>query len=195
MPKLAELLALAFEKDPFYVYITPDPAARMAVLRWWMTVFLRHGLRRGEVHLTGTLEDPTGVAIWLGPKSPVPSSFWVAWSGLILGPFKMGWKGFVRMFRTTDAWQKLHRQERRPHWYLNFLAVHPRHQGRGLGRTLIGAVSARADSAGLHCYLETCTEINVRIYRRSGFEVVARQEWDGDQGRWASWTMRRAEKG
>ena len=54
-----------------------------------------------------------------------------------------------------------------PHWHLAFLAVHPDHQGRGLGGALMD--STHQDLGGTAAYLEATNDDNIRLYRRYGY--------------------------
>ncbi|MGL5927984.1 MAG: hypothetical protein ACRCY8_03520 [Dermatophilaceae bacterium] len=78
-----------------------------------------------------------------------------------------------------------------PYWYLGVLATHPRSAGRRLGRAVLGPGLAAATAAGLPAVLETSSEINVGLYRRSGFEVVATFSVDSVP----VWVMRRPSGG
>jgi ribosomal protein S18 acetylase RimI-like enzyme len=57
--------------------------------------------------------------------------------------------------------------------------VEPKYQGQGVGSHLIRPMLDRADSAGLHCYLDTHREQNVKLYQRHGFEIAERMEVPG----------------
>ena len=73
----------------------------------------------------------------------------------------------------------------RGYYFLNIMVVLPRHQGRGVGRRMMEAVTrGRADPEGLPCYLESSRdEPNVAIYRRLGFAPAAALECrDDDTG-------------
>ncbi len=76
-----------------------------------------------------------------------------------------------------------------PHWYLMALGVAPASQGQGIGGHLIRPVLARADAAGLPCYLETETERNVAFYRKHGFEALTAEAPPGHE--LMLWTMAR----
>lgn len=59
--------------------------------------------------------------------------------------------------------------------YLSLLAVDPRAQGRGLGRSLISAAVAAAERAGHHRCLLHALDDNapaLRLYRDAGFEPI-----------------------
>jgi GNAT superfamily N-acetyltransferase len=59
-----------------------------------------------------------------------------------------------------------------PFHYLNFLGVHPTHQGRGLGRLLVAAGQARAAAAGQSAYLESTNARNLPFYAAMGFRSL-----------------------
>jgi ribosomal protein S18 acetylase RimI-like enzyme len=72
---------------------------------------------------------------------------------------------------------KFHPEE--PHWYLHMIGVDPRFQGRGYGSALIRHALERVDSDRLPAYLESTNPVNVPIYERHGFELVATVEVPG----------------
>jgi GNAT superfamily N-acetyltransferase len=59
--------------------------------------------------------------------------------------------------------------------YIAILAVHPAHQGKGYGKRLLAVVAAWADAGKQECYLE-CSEKNVAVYKRAGYQVA----WNND---------------
>ena len=59
------------------------------------------------------------------------------------------------------------------HWYLQTLGVEPAHQGNGYGSLLMEYMLEKIDNSNpLPIFLETSTEINVKFYKRFGFEVM-----------------------
>jgi len=79
-----------------------------------------------------------------------------------------------------------------PRWYLMILGVNPPMQSQGIGGPLIAPVLARANAAGVLCYLETAKERNVAFYRAYGFEVLVD---DTMPNAFRYWTMRRLPRG
>lgn len=81
------------------------------------------------------------------------------------------WRCLPRMARVTRAWAR--QDPRTVHWHLGPAAVDRSRQGRGIGTQLMGAVCRELDRRGVAGYLETDKPVNVRLYERGGFEVVA----------------------
>lgn len=79
-----------------------------------------------------------------------------------------------------------------PYLMLNQLAVHPSHQGRGIGSLLLNWGLEKADTEGLAVYL-TASEAGKRMYDKRGFEVRRVVEWDraewGGEGVDRYWCM------
>ncbi|PST84155.1 hypothetical protein C7T94_05345 [Pedobacter yulinensis] len=62
---------------------------------------------------------------------------------------------------------------KRPHVHFGPLAVHPEHQGQGVGSALLECFCREMDRTGQTAYLETDKEMNLALYKRFGFAVVA----------------------
>ena len=58
------------------------------------------------------------------------------------------------------------------HWYLATLGTRAAAQGRGSARRAVDPILARADAAGLGCYLESSNVRNLSFYERLGFVVT-----------------------
>jgi ribosomal protein S18 acetylase RimI-like enzyme len=63
--------------------------------------------------------------------------------------------------------EKAHPREQ--HFYLFFMAVDPRFQGKGLGSAILEATLRHIDQAGMPAYLENSNPRNARLYERAGF--------------------------
>ena len=86
----------------------------------------------------------------------------------------MGREASKRIRPIEEFSQKIH-LEFAPddHWYLQTLGVDPYQQGKGYGSLLMQYMIERINnSTPLPIFLETSTEINVKFYKRFGFEVV-----------------------
>jgi GNAT superfamily N-acetyltransferase len=161
---ITELLALAMGDGPVARWLTPDAATRHAYAPAYFEIFAEHAVRYGEVYasvdsVTGRL---FGVALWFPFTSPIPPP-----ADYDLRVKDASGSAFDRV-RELDAALEAH-HPMGPHHYLAFLAVHPHHQGRGIGSTLLARHHARLDVAGLPAYLEANDPQNRRLYLRHGY--------------------------
>lgn len=189
--RTGEMLARAFHDDPPSVWLFPDEEKRRRALRGNSIVVTRYGLRYGEVYVTpGTQE---GTAIWLPTDDPLPSirrMLRVGFGHVVSAPFQYGFGTFFRFLAMLDQMEKLHKRDvPAKHWYLMTLGVDPPRQGQGVGSILIQPGIARADRDRAVCYLETAKEINIKFYRKHGFEVI--REIELARGGPPLWTMKR----
>jgi ribosomal protein S18 acetylase RimI-like enzyme len=182
------VLARAFYDDPLFSWVIPDDATRLARLTWFMGLAAKYGTKYGEVETTaGAVE---GNAIWLPPGDTDVPAMRMMMAGMWMAPLKLGMGPLTRFLKLMDITEKLHHEAvPEPHHYLMVLGVDPPRQGQGVGSALMQPVLQRADAAHLPCYLETQKEINVKLYRRHGFEVVV--EDDFPDGGPHYWTMKR----
>lgn len=163
------LICEAFRHDPAGVYAAPDPARRAPLLAWFARTGLRSGFSCGEVFTTPRL---AGVAVWFRPGAE-PLSFRTLLQQRTFPPFQAGAAALWRFFRAVDRVSRAHHQHLPgPHWYLFILTVSPACQGQGVGGRLLRPILARADAAGLPCYLETTNPPAVAFYEKHGFTVV-----------------------
>ncbi len=164
----AEALALAFACDPAWAHLLPDEAPRAERLLAFFNAEIANlvpGLRRLWV-----TEDGSGAAIWAPPGSwRVPFSRTLRASGQMARVFG------ARLPLAT--WTLLRVERRHPaspeHWYLHYLGVEPRRQGRGLGGALLAPVLEACDRAAVPAHLEASTERNRVLYERNGFGLTA----------------------
>ena len=167
--EFAGLLSRAFYDDPFYIWIMPNDEKRVAHLKWWMKNLLRYTLRYGDIQYT---EDRKAVSMWLGPDEPMVNDVKIFSMGLILYPFKIGFKNFMRALDISGQWDKEHKKMSKRHYYLMVIAVEPEFQGKGIGSRLMQVGLDKADNDGLDCFLETVTPEDVQFYKKHKFEVI-----------------------
>ena len=121
-------------------------------------------------------DDTSGVAIWFAPGNTHISSGQMLRVGMGALPFRVGLGGATKFIQALAAPEKIHESVAGPHWYLMAIGVSPESQGTGLGGALLEFGTARADLAGIPCYLETSTADNVAFYSKRGFEVIGQTE-------------------
>lgn len=170
VPALADVLARAFARDPFFGWLAGDAPERGQRTRDGWDALLRFasaGLRE-----TWTTDDHAGAAIWIPPGRPASSVL----DSLRLTPALARMTTWRRLRAVSAALETLEDHRRRhvpgPHYYLAALGVEPDRQGEGIGSALLVPVLDAADAAGVEAYLETATARNVLLYERHGFDVV-----------------------
>ena len=193
--KTKEMLARAFHDDPPNVWMFPDEEKRRAALEAGFTMSVRYGARYGQVYSTDGTDE--GAAIWLPPDRPQTSMLRMLrvgfWEMMSL-PVKVGVGALPRLFSMMGQMEELHKKDvPKRHWYLMVLGVEPKRQGQGVGSALMQPGLEQADRDRLPCYLETAKEINLKFYKKHGFEVV--RKVDLPRGGPPVWTMLRQPTG
>ncbi|MCD6287366.1 MAG: GNAT family N-acetyltransferase [Anaerolineae bacterium] len=171
-PRAAEMLAWAFQSDPLFVGLIPQPLARHRALVKIFGGMVGYARHYGEVLTT---PEVRGVACWLPPGRTEVTPWRIAHAGL-----RLVWAALTvsqgrrkLLWTATQHTEAVHKRLMTvPHWYLWLLGVAPDRQGHGYGSALLRPILARADQEGTSCYLETQTERNVAFYRRRGFQVA-----------------------
>jgi GNAT superfamily N-acetyltransferase len=161
----AEALALAFADDPAWAHLMPDPETRAERLLVFFNSEIEQlvpGYR--QVWVT---EDGSGAAIWARPgRWRVPMAGTVSQAR----PMARAFGHRLPLAMWTQMRFERHHPRSPHHWYLHYLGVEPRGQGRGLGGALMAPVLAECDREGIPAHLEASTERNRRLYERHGFD-------------------------
>ncbi len=163
----AEALALAFVDDPAWAHLMPDDATRAERLLVFYNAEIGH-LAPKHRHVW-IAEDGSGAAVWAQPGR------WSVPLGETVGQARPMARAFGRRLPLA-MWTQMRFERRHPrspsHWYLHYLGVEPRRQGRGLGGALMAPALAECDREGVPAHLEASTERNRRLYERHGFSLT-----------------------
>jgi len=177
----SEMLARAFQDDPAWEWVVPNPKRRASLLPWLFRVNFE--VTVAEVWAT---PDPIeGCARWLPPGRP---QIHVApmLRALVATPLRAreATSRFLAYGRAVEAMRAEATPE--PHWYLAGIGVDPPSQHRGIGTALMQPGFDASARDGTPCVLLTNNEANVEFYARRGFEVVRRGATpDGGPPAWA----------
>lgn len=168
------VLSRGMRDNPLHVAVFgADPDLRQQkISRLFRTAMIAMGWERHMFAARDSNGEILGVCGMLPPGECRPG----AGQQLRLLPrvLAMGPATALRTVRWMGAWAKRDPEER--HWHLGPVAVDAHAQGAGVGSLLLGRFSELMDAAGEVAYLETDKEINVRFYRRFGFELVGEEQ-------------------
>lgn len=187
----SKTLALAFRHEPIFRYVIPDLYDREKISSHLFEMSLRYCTSYGEVYATSLRLE--GVALWL-PSENTEMTLWriIRTSGLsflkdVFLASKSQREIYSRVMSFFDYTSSLHKRHAPfPHWYLMFIGVDPKFQGRGYGSKLLKVMLARLDKEHLSCYLENGDERNVPIYEHLGFKVLEETKLPGTESKiWA----------
>ena len=179
----ALIFADAFLHDPGWVAVGPDrPRHRHGVLKRYhraaLNVIERYG---GPIYGAFDGGRLTGVAATFAAGLYPPPAWTLAY--FVPGFLLAGPGPIVRGLRFSAVQEKGHPHDE--HVYLWFLAVDPKHQRGGVGRSLLARVYEDAEAP---VYLDTANPANVPYYASNGYEEIGKA--DGPRGA-TMWFMRR----
>jgi ribosomal protein S18 acetylase RimI-like enzyme len=164
-----DVIARAFVDDPLLRWIFPDPLTRLECTAAWMGLFVEEYLLHARVDTITVDGCVGGVALWRIPgNSTLPHPEQPSIPGLLGALVGVDHQQAVGLALRAFSLAR----PSTPFAYLQFLAIAPEHQGRGLGRRLIDDGCNAAASAGLPVYLETTNPRNLSFYFSLGFAVV-----------------------
>ncbi|MCP3734503.1 GNAT family N-acetyltransferase [Sphingomonas sp. RP10(2022)] len=178
---VAAMLARAFQDDPAFGYIFPDPVERARRLPRLFALLYDSDGRAGMRLVSDGGEAAT---LWRGPGRAH-----VGWGEMLrhalpllhaLGP---NLRRALAVSAAIDA-----HMPAGDFWYLHIAGCDPAAQGRGLGRKALTAGLERV-AGRLPCYLETATERNLGFYASAGFAVTG--EWRIGRDGPRMWSMLR----
>lgn len=172
--KAVEVLTKAFNTDPLTQFLFPNDEVRQKQSPHYFNFIISYGLKFGEVYAPSP--EIEGLAIWyLSDKYEMNMMKQLRAGGMRLF-FKLKKETISRMLPLGRFSGNMHRKYGHfRHWYLSPIGVDPDYQGKGLGSLLIRSMLSRIDDEKLPCLLETQNPTNVEIYKRFGFDVVAKE--------------------
>ncbi len=170
IPKAVEVLFDAFQDDPVFnaIFEGATPEQRKA----FYETPLRYCLKYGQVCSPSKAIE--GVAGWVRGELAEMSLWRMLLSGALWSGMKMGQEysqKMAKVFKPIEEDRKKHMRDE-AFLYLFIIGVASEHQGEGYGRVLLNGVISSAQENRMPVYLETETEMNVRLYEKFGFEVI-----------------------
>ncbi len=186
LERLVDALSDAFGNDPVMNWVLPAPQI--------YPTFFRMILRdvyfpRGIVHHDS---ESRGCALWLPPGEYFDLRPGAEMLGM-LGKLVMR-KGPIPLWRIHRQGQLFSRHHpKEPHYYLQFVGCRQHAQGRGIGSALLKQGTRLCDEHNMPAYLESSNQLNVPLYQRHGFEILAKENLPaGGPSTWFMWRPARA---
>lgn len=193
----ATLLARAFEIDPAYRYLFPDPAQRPRGLGDFFARNLRtHLPHRCTYALLDAQQRPFATVTIRPPGGIHISTLTMLRRGLLPFAVAHGRAAVRRLFWLKHTYDALEAEAAAhgPHFYVHMMGVAPDQQGRGHGARLLAQIldRTRATTSTVPTVLTTHLPINLEFYRRAGFELSdERTLHPPDAPPYTVWSMRR----
>lgn len=188
----ARMLARAFEDDPMWSFLEPDPAERPRKSAWviehWARVVAPLGASWVAVDDAGAI---SGAALWFPPGRFEVSLGRMLRAGYFRMPLELGFRWMLRswgIFREGVNHQ-VALMRREPYWVLDMLGVDPARQGSGVGGQLIETGLELADGQGVASFVVTHKLANAGYYERFGFKLIDEYRMSG--GGPAAYSLRR----
>ncbi len=177
-PQASRILTRAFFTYPDLSYYFSDPSKRQVPLNWMLHNALVQVGRTGKAFKT---EDGLGIMTLMLPDSR-EFNFWdYLASGTFKAPFLMTRESLRRMQFCEKYAVDVHHKVMagRQHYYIWYLGVDPRAQGKGWGSALIHHVQTLAKLEQKPVYLETHKPATVAFYEHLGFQLLAENKFPG----------------
>lgn len=176
-PRVVATLTRAFDRDPVFDWVFPDPASRA---RHGPKVFDMFFEANSPPNMRLVTDDCHAATLWHAPNAPEEGGLRQAWR-----IWRAAGSAFFRFKRIGDSVEAHFPPQ--PFWYLHIAGADPAYQGEGLGAAVVQAGLDRIGNAA--AYLETAKEANLGFYEKLGFRV--RDEWDVPGGGPHFWSMLR----
>lgn len=165
---LSEIHSQAFHKGPMFKALFDS---KVEDVKW--VAKLRFKLMQ-ERYLTLLSQDPLAFSSWLKPGETDTHSVWKQIRvGYWKSPFKFGIQTFKHMLKFGNHEQDLmNKFSSRNAYILDIIAVHPNHQGRGIGGELLKPVLKKAKEEKNDVLVFTQDPRNRAFYEKYGFKLI-----------------------
>ncbi|KAL4864750.1 hypothetical protein BDV12DRAFT_200829 [Aspergillus spectabilis] len=194
IPHAVECIQTVFADDPFFQYMFDQSSYNIARNAASLSAHFLHGLSiNAPIYIAKSTSSNTsrvvGICWWHPPlpaSSPpltVRAQDWLLSFRQFLANIRYAGRGGL-LLRRYQQWKELQARihekvwsDPRGYYFCNVIAVRSEMRGRGVGRRLVEAVTSRADSEEMPCYLESSKGMpNLVIYEKLGFVGVGEVE-------------------
>ena len=178
---LVVTLSDSFSTDPMLNWVIPPIQLYPDYFRLLLNEVY---LPRGMIHLE---EETRATALWLPPEERFQMAPRLSLLKLALRLIANdGLRALGRIRQQGLVFEKHLPAE--PHYYLQFLGCRVQFQGNGVGSALLKHGTQICDEQGIPAYLESSNQLNVPLYERHGFTVLAEETLsNGGPRAWFMW--------
>lgn len=162
MDKVMPQLTLAFATDPMMRWFLPSPQSYLANFASFALALDGRAFDHGSAFYTS---DGMAGALWLPPGVQGDEEEVTGVLGEVL-PEEL----LEPVAALGEEISNYHPKD--PCWYLGYLGVDPKAQGRGLGALLLKDHLRKCDEDAVPAYLESSNPRNISLYQRHGFEIM-----------------------
>jgi GNAT superfamily N-acetyltransferase len=171
---VGRLLADSHLNYPAYAALWPNPRARHAALRRYLTAIAWDAASWGDAVLAKDSSREVGAALWLPPGAFPPSTARKIRLLPVMTHLALRSPRGAAALALVGARMGRHLRSE-PGWYLRAMGVHPDSRGRGVGALLLAPVLARADEEGAPCALHLSDPVMVPYFQRHGFRLCGNE--------------------
>ena len=168
---VTETIALAFSDDPVWgVALTTSDGSDLQRDFW--RFYVEGAMAYSTVFVVGDQVSDlvAAVAVWTPPGGEEMSESQDAELRLLVAD-RLPPRATAALEDLWGRFESNHPHDR-PHAYLNLLATHPSHRGRGIAQGLVAENLRRWDALGAPAYLESTNPANDHRYARLGFHPI-----------------------
>ena len=172
--RVAILFQQAFADDPGMRYICQheQKGYEKRLLAWFLALLRMQVANQQPILGICEAGDYVACITLTLPQTKLKMMSLIGWVWSVLSQV-----GFIGLWRTMGHVGRISRyQPKTPHYRLEFIAVHPNHQGKGYGRVMLDAMHdiAKSDIHAMGVWLETTNPANVGLYEHVGYVVESR---------------------
>ena len=164
---ISATLALAFATDPIWGPALARPDGSTAHFKRFWRIYVLGGMRYDTVWM---MDDAAAVAVWTPPGGEELSAELEAELDQIVAE-SLPPESVAAFHTLSERFDENHPHDV-PHAYLDLLATHPDHRGKGIGQQLLAENLVRFDAEGVPAFLESSNPANNHRYERAGFRRI-----------------------
>jgi GNAT superfamily N-acetyltransferase len=158
----------AFAADPVWsLALARDDGRTDHIASYWRFI-VENAMPFGGVHQWNSGE---AYSVWIPPgkdeSSPEHEAATEAWINESLST-----EGVTALYQLYERMEAFYEKVPKVHAYLEILATHPDHRGRGVGQALLAADLSEWDALGIPTCLESSNPANNHRYIRLGYQAV-----------------------